>query len=93
LEQIKRFPEVTRELIANINARLLHMEHLSLEQAAQHLTAKKGRMAKGTSAFPHSSGTKRRGRPQSVDLAESGIGPYLPVNFPTDISVRYYTVS
>ena len=66
-------PEAAKEAIITINSRLLHMEHMSLEEAAAHLQAKKGRMARGTAAFPLPPISRKRGRPADKSLSGSGI--------------------
>jgi hypothetical protein len=65
-------PEAAREAIVAINARFLHMEHMSLEEAATHLQAKKGRMAKGFPAFPMPAISRKRGRPANTSISGSG---------------------
>jgi hypothetical protein len=65
-------PDAAREAIVTINARLLHMEHMSLEEAATHLQAKKGRMAKGVPAFPMPAISRKRGRPANTSISGSG---------------------
>ena len=49
------------------------MEHLSPEEAANYLKAKRGRTAKGVIAFPPPAASRKRSRPQAADLSESGI--------------------
>jgi hypothetical protein len=69
---LKKNPEMARDAIASVNSRLLRMEHMSLQEAITHLNAKKGRPAKGVSAFPAPATTRKRGRPSGLDLAGSG---------------------
>ncbi len=69
-------PEAAKEAIITINSRLLHMEHMSLEEAAAHLQAKKGRMAKGAAAFPMPAISRKRGRPANTSISGSGTWPY-----------------
>jgi len=66
-------PDVAKEAIVTINSHFLHMEHMSLEDAAAHLQAKKGRMARGTAAFPLPPISRKRGRPADKSLSGSGI--------------------
>ena len=65
-------PEFTKDLIATVNSRLLHMEHLSLEKAMDYLKPKKSKLAKGISAFPAPATTRKRSKPQIQDLTDSG---------------------
>jgi len=76
MEYLTTNPDKSKEICANINSRLLRMEHLSLEAAVSYLKAKKMRVAKGVSAFPAPPNTRKRNRPVAQDLGESGIGPY-----------------
>jgi len=69
---LNRNPEVAKEAIVTINSRLLHMEHMTLDEAAAHLQAKKGRMAKGSSAFPLPPISRKRGRPANANISGSG---------------------
>ncbi len=69
---LDRNPAATKEIITTVNSRLLHMEHLSLGEAVAYLQAKKGRMAKGTAAFPLPPTTRKRGRPASTSISGSG---------------------
>ncbi len=48
------------------------MEHMSLDEAAAHLQAKKGRMAKGAAAFPMPAISRKRGRPANSSISGSG---------------------
>jgi len=66
-------PSAAKEAILSINSRFLHMEHLSLEEAAAYLQAKKGRMAKGVAAFPMPATSRKRGRPANTSISGSGI--------------------
>jgi hypothetical protein len=72
LRHLQQDTEGTCNMIANINSRFLHMEHLSPEEAANYLKAKRGRTAKGVPAFPPPSTSRKRTRPQATDLSESG---------------------
>jgi hypothetical protein len=65
-------PSAAKEAILSINSRFLHMEHLSLEEAAAYLQAKKGRIAKGTAAFPLPATSRKRGRPTNTSISGSG---------------------
>jgi hypothetical protein len=67
---LDRNPEAAKEIITSINSRLLHMEHMSLDEA--HLQAKKGRMAKGAAAFPMPAISRKRGRPANSSISGSG---------------------
>jgi hypothetical protein len=69
---LHRNPEAAKEIITTINSRLLHMEHMSLDEAAAHLQAKKGRMAKGAAAFPMPAISRKRGRPANSSISGSG---------------------
>jgi hypothetical protein len=69
---LDRNPEAAKEIITSINSRLLHMEHMSLDEAAAHLQAKKGRMAKGAAAFPMPAISRKRGRPANSSISGSG---------------------
>jgi hypothetical protein len=68
---LNRNPNAVKEAVMAANSRLLHMEHLTLPEAVAHLNAKKGRMAKGTAAFPASS-SRKRGRPGNTSISGSG---------------------
>jgi hypothetical protein len=72
LRHLQQDTEGTCQMIANVNSRFLHMEHLSPEEAANYLKAKRGRTAKGVSAFPPPTASRKRPRPQAADLSESG---------------------
>jgi hypothetical protein len=65
-------PAAAKEAISSINSRFLHMEHLSLEEAAAYLQAKKGRMAKGVAAFAMPATSRKRGRPANTSISGSG---------------------
>ncbi len=52
LRHLQRNPNQTNDMIADVNSRFLHMEHMSPEEAANYLKAKRGRTAKGVPAFP-----------------------------------------
>ncbi len=65
-------PELVKEAIRAVNCRILHMEHMSMEDAIKHLKAKKGRMAKGLPAFPMPAVSRKRGRPTNQGLSGSG---------------------
>ena len=69
---LDRNPEAAKEIITSINSCLLHMEHMSLDEAAAHLQAKKGRMAKGAAAFPMPAISRKRGRPANSSISGSG---------------------
>jgi len=73
LRHLQQDKEGTCHMIANINAQFLHMEHMSPEEAANYLKAKRGRTAKGVTAFPPPTASRKRPRPQAPDLSESGI--------------------
>jgi hypothetical protein len=73
IRHLQEDTEGTCNMIANINSRFLHMEHLSPEEAANYLKAKRGRTAKGVVAFPPPAASRKRSRPQAADLSESGI--------------------
>jgi hypothetical protein len=73
---LQQHPEVVKEAVQLVNNRFLHMEHLSIQEAIAHLSAKKGRMAKGTPAFPAPAASRKRGRPQNQSISGSGIEPY-----------------
>jgi hypothetical protein len=73
LRHLQEDHDGTCTMIANINSRFLHMEHMSHEEAANYLKAKRGRTAKGVSAFPPPPASRKRARPQAADLSESGI--------------------
>jgi hypothetical protein len=72
LQHLQQDTEGTCQMIANVNSRFLHMEHLSPEEAANYLKAKRGRTAKGVPAFPPPTASRKRPRPQAADLSESG---------------------
>ena len=72
LRHLQQDRDGTCHMIANINSRFLHMEHLSPEEAANYLKAKRGRTAKGVTAFPPPTTSRKRPRPQAPDLSESG---------------------
>jgi hypothetical protein len=65
-------PNTVKEAVIAANSRLLHMEHMTLAEAVAHLKAKKGRMAKGTPAFPAPSSSRKRGRPGNTNISGSG---------------------
>jgi hypothetical protein len=69
---LQQNPEFVKEAVQSVNARLLHMEHLSLQEAITHLNAKKGRMAKGVPAFPPPAASRKRGRPPTQGISGSG---------------------
>jgi hypothetical protein len=69
---LQQNPDVVKEAVLSINARLLHMEHLTIQEAISHLCAKKGRMAKGTPAFPLPAASRKRGRPPTQSISGSG---------------------
>jgi hypothetical protein len=69
---LQQNPDVVKEAVLSINARLLHMEHLTIQEAISHLCAKKGRMAKGTPAFPLPAASRKRGRPPTQSISVSG---------------------
>jgi|688.fasta_scaffold336490_1 hypothetical protein len=73
---LQQNPDVVKEAVQTTNSRFLHMEHLSVQEAVAHLSAKKGRMAKGTPAFPMPTASRKRGRPQNQSISGSGIDPY-----------------
>jgi hypothetical protein len=73
LRHLQLNPDATNDIISNVNSRFLHMEHLSPEEAANYLKAKRGRTAKGVVAFPPPAVSRKRARPQSADISESGI--------------------
>jgi hypothetical protein len=68
---LNRNSNAVKEAVMAANSRLLHMEYLTLTEAVTHLNAKKGRMAKGTAAFPASS-SRKRGRPGNTSISGSG---------------------
>jgi hypothetical protein len=70
---LQQNPEVVKEAVQIVNARLLHMEHLSLQEAIAHLNNKKGRMAKGVPAYPLPAVSRKRGRQQTQSISGSGI--------------------
>ena len=78
---LQQHPDVVKEAVQSINSRFLHMEHLTLQDAIAHLNAKKGRMAKGTPAFPMPATSRKRGRPQNQGISGSGIEPYTCIKF------------
>ncbi len=65
-------PDVAKEAVQAINSRLLHMEHMSMDEAVAHLQVKRGRMAKGAAAFPMPAGSRKRGRPTTQGISGSG---------------------
>ena len=69
---LDRNPEAAKEAIVSVNSRLLHMEHMTLAEATAHLQAKKGRMAKGSAAFPLPAISRKRGRPNNTSISGSG---------------------
>jgi hypothetical protein len=69
---LDRNPDIVKEAVIAANSRLLHMEHLTLAEAVTHLNAKKGRMAKGTAAFPAPTSSRKRGRPGNTNISGSG---------------------
>ncbi len=73
---LQQHPDAVKEAVLSANSRFLHMEHLSLPEAIVHLNAKKGRMAKGTPAFPMPTTSRKRGRPQNQGISGSGTDPY-----------------
>ncbi len=73
LRHLQLNPDATNDIISNVNSRFLHMEHLSPEEAANYLKAKRGRTAKGVAAFPPPTVSRKRARPQPADISESGI--------------------
>jgi hypothetical protein len=72
LQHLQQDTEGTCQMIANVNSRFLHMEHLSPEEAANYLKAKRGRTAKGVPVFPPPTASRKRPRPQAAELSESG---------------------
>ncbi len=69
---LNKNPDVAKEAIQAINLRLLHMEHLSMDEAVSYLQARRGRMAKGAAAFPLPSASRKRGRPTNQGISGSG---------------------
>jgi len=69
---LNKNPDVAKEAIQAINSRLLHMEHLSMDEAVSYLQARRGRMAKGAAAFPLPSASRKRGRPANQGISGSG---------------------
>lgn len=64
--------DATKETINAVNSRFLVMEHMTLDSAVAHLKAKKGRLAKGVSAFPAPMTTRKRNKPATQDISRSG---------------------
>jgi hypothetical protein len=73
LHHLQHNPDDANDIISSVNSRFLHMEHLSPEEAANYLKAKRGRTAKGVVAFPPPTVSRKRTRPQAADISESGI--------------------
>jgi hypothetical protein len=73
LRHLQLNPDETNDMISNVNSRFLHMEHLSPEEAANYLKAKRGRTAKGVVVFPPPTASRKRARPQPAEVSESGI--------------------
>ena len=71
-QSLLKDPELVKEAIRVVNCRLLHMEHMTMEEAIKHLKAKKGRVAKGVPAFPMPVASRKRGRPTNQGLSGSG---------------------
>jgi len=73
LRHLQRNPELTNDIITTVISRFIHMEHMTPEEAANYLKAKRGRTAKGVPAFPPPAASRKRARPQPAELSESGI--------------------
>lgn len=88
LEFLTKNQVAAKDIVTNINSRLLIMEHMSLEAAINHLKAKKSRTAKGVSAFPIP--PKKRGRPAAQDTTESGMDHTIPQITPNTFMYQTY---
>jgi hypothetical protein len=69
---LNKYPDTVKEAAMAANSKLLCMEHMSLDEAVNHLKAKKGRMAKGSPAFPMPTTSRKRGRPGNASISGSG---------------------
>jgi hypothetical protein len=72
MNHLNQNQDAMKEIITSINSKLLIMEHLSMEAATSYINAKKGRMAKGTPAFPPPTISRKRGRPTNSGISGSG---------------------
>ena len=69
---LNKNPDVAKEAIQAINSRMLHMEHLTMDEAVAYIQARRGRMAKGSAAFPLPAASRKRGRPTNQGISGSG---------------------
>jgi hypothetical protein len=72
LHHLNDHPDTTKEIISAANSKLLIMEHMTMDAASAYISAKKGRMAKGTPAFPPPTVSRKRGRPTNSGISGSG---------------------